>query len=137
MKKTEIIPLLLALLALLPASSDADQLLKQAQSKFKTIPQTVPEIKGKAFTKEKIALGKLLFFEPRLSASALISCNTCHNLGLGGADFQETSIGHRWQKGPRNSPTVFNSVFNVAQFWDGRAADLKEQAKGRSRRPWR
>jgi cytochrome c peroxidase len=130
MKKTEIIPLLLALLALLPASSDADQLLKQAQSKFKTIPQTVPEIKGKAFTKEKIALGKLLFFEPRLSASALISCNTCHNLGLGGADFQETSIGHRWQKGPRNSPTVFNSVFNVAQFWDGRAADLKEQAKG-------
>jgi len=72
----------------------------------------------------------MLYFEPRLSASALISCNTCHNVGIGGADFQETSIGHRWQKGPRNAPTVLNSVFNIAQFWDGRAEDLKQQAKG-------
>jgi cytochrome c peroxidase len=49
---------------------------------------------------------------------------------MGGADFQETSVGHGWKKGPRNAPTVFNSVFNIAQFWDGRAEDLKEQAKG-------
>ena len=49
---------------------------------------------------------------------------------MGGADFQETSVGHRWQKGPRNAPTVLNSVFNIAQFWDGRAEDLKQQAKG-------
>jgi cytochrome c peroxidase len=72
----------------------------------------------------------MLYFEPRLSASALISCNTCHNVGIGGADFQETSTGHCWQKGPRNAPTALNSVFNIAQFWDGRAEDLKQQAKG-------
>jgi cytochrome c peroxidase len=72
----------------------------------------------------------MLFFEPRLSASHLISCNTCHNVGLGGDDDLPTSIGHGWQKGPRNSPTVFNAVFNAAQFWDGRAEDLAEQAKG-------
>jgi cytochrome c peroxidase len=72
----------------------------------------------------------MLFFEPRLSSSHLLSCNTCHNLGLGGGDLQETSIGHRWQKGPRNAPTVLNAVYNVAQFWDGRAKDLAEQAKG-------
>jgi cytochrome c peroxidase len=72
----------------------------------------------------------MLYFDPRLSASLLISCNTCHNLGLGGVDLQETSVGHGWQKGPRNAPTVLNSVFNIAQFWDGRAKDLEEQAKG-------
>jgi cytochrome c peroxidase len=72
----------------------------------------------------------MLFFEPRLSASWLISCNTCHNLGLAGVDLQETSLGHGWQRGPRNAPTVLNAVYNVAQFWDGRARDLEEQAKG-------
>jgi cytochrome c peroxidase len=94
-------------------------------------------------TPEKVELGKMLFFEPRLSASWqmlffeprlsaswLISCNTCHNLGLGGVDLMETSIGHGWQKGPRNAPTVLNAVYNVAQFWDGRAEDLMEQAMG-------
>ena len=81
-------------------------------------------------TDEKIELGKMLYFEPRLSSSWLISCNTCHNLSLGGIDLMETSIGHGWQKGPRNAPTVLNAVFNLAQFWDGRAADLEEQAKG-------
>ena len=79
---------------------------------------------------DRLLLGKMLFFEPRLSASYLISCNSCHNVGLGGADLQETSTGHGWQKGPRNAPTVLNSVFNIAQFWDGRAADLAAQAKG-------
>ncbi|CAN0590463.1 unnamed protein product, partial [Ectocarpus sp. 12 AP-2014] len=64
------------------------------------------------------------------SASGVFSCNSCHNLATGGDDNLETSIGHGWQKGPRNAPTVLNSVFNEAQFWDGRAADLAEQAKG-------
>ena len=72
----------------------------------------------------------MLYFDPRLSASHAISCNSCHNIGLGGADGQEKSIGHRWQQGGRNAPTVFNAVFNTAQFWDGRAKDLEEQAGG-------
>lgn len=72
----------------------------------------------------------MLYFEPRLSSSHLISCNTCHNVGLAGADLQETSVGHTWQKGARNAPTIFNAIFNIAQFWDGRADTLAEQAKG-------
>ena len=78
----------------------------------------------------KVELGKQLFFDPRLSRSGFISCNSCHNLSMGGSDNLQTSIGHNWQQGPINSPTVLNSSLNVAQFWDGRAADLKEQAAG-------
>ena len=75
-------------------------------------------------------LGKKLYFDPRLSKSGFISCNSCHNLSMGGTDNLKTSIGHNWQQGPINAPTVLNSSMNVAQFWDGRAADLKEQAGG-------
>jgi cytochrome c peroxidase len=78
----------------------------------------------------KVELGKQLFFDPRLSKSGFISCNSCHNLSLGGSDNLPTSIGHNWQKGPINSPTVLNASMNIAQFWDGRAADLKAQAGG-------
>ena len=78
----------------------------------------------------KVELGKTLWFEPRLSMSGIISCNTCHNLSMGGTDNLKTSIGHGWKAGPVNSPTVFNSSLAIAQFWDGRAADLKEQAGG-------
>jgi cytochrome c peroxidase len=77
-----------------------------------------------------VELGKKLYFDPRLSRSGFISCNSCHNLSLGGSDNLSTSIGHNWQKGPINSPTVLNSSLNVAQFWDGRAKDLQEQAGG-------
>lgn len=78
----------------------------------------------------KVELGKKLFFDPRLSKSGFISCNSCHNLSRGGSDNLKTSIGDKWQQGPINSPTVLNSSLNVAQFWDGRAANLKEQAGG-------
>ncbi len=78
----------------------------------------------------KVELGKKLFFEPRLSKSGFISCNSCHNLSTGGADNLPSSIGHKWQLGPINSPTVLNARFNLAQFWDGRAKDLKDQAGG-------
>jgi len=78
----------------------------------------------------QVELGKKLYFEPRLSKSGIISCNTCHNLSMGGTDNIVTSVGHGWQEGPINSPTVLNSSYNVAQFWDGRAKDLKEQAGG-------
>ncbi|UOD51068.1 cytochrome-c peroxidase [Orrella daihaiensis] len=77
-----------------------------------------------------VKLGAMLFFDPRLSKSGFISCNSCHNLSRGGSDNLKTSIGDKWQEGPINSPTVLNSSLNVAQFWDGRAADLKEQAGG-------
>lgn len=78
----------------------------------------------------QVELGKKLYFDPRLSKSGFISCNSCHNLSMGGTDNLKTSIGHNWQQGPINAPTVLNSSLNVAQFWDGRAADLKAQAGG-------
>ncbi|CAM5305352.1 cytochrome-c peroxidase [Thauera mechernichensis] len=78
----------------------------------------------------KVELGKKLWFEPRLSMSGIISCNTCHNLSRGGTDNLKTSIGHGWKAGPVNSPTVLNSSLAIAQFWDGRAANLQEQAAG-------
>ena len=77
-----------------------------------------------------VELGKKLYFDPRLSKSGIMSCNTCHNLSMGGTDNIPTSVGDHWQQGPINAPTVLNSSMNVAQFWDGRAADLKAQAGG-------
>lgn len=108
----------------------ADELIAKAKEHFAPIPSIVPAVQGNAVTHERVELGKMLFFDPRLSRSGLFSCNSCHNLGTGGVDGLETSVGHGWQKGPRNAPTVLNAVFNTAQFWDGRAEDLKAQAKG-------
>jgi len=81
---------------------------------------------------KQVELGKMLYFDPRLSKSGLISCNTCHNLATGGVDGVSAAIGHKWMSNPHhlNSPTVYNSVFNVSQMWDGRFADLEEQATG-------
>jgi len=78
----------------------------------------------------QVELGKKLYFDPCLSKSGFISCNSCHNLSMGGTDNIPTSIGDKWQQGSINAPTVLNSSLNVAQFWDGRAADLKAQAGG-------
>ena len=112
-----------------------DPLMKQAQGLFQPIPSQPPAIKDIAATPAMVELGKDLYFDPRLSQSHNISCNTCHQIGLGGVDMLPVSIGHKWQKGGRNAPTVLNAVFNVAQFWDGRAADLKAQAGGPIQNP--
>ncbi len=125
----------LALTSITTAASTAawaaeDPLMQQAQGLFEPIPLEPPAIEGVTATPPMVELGKALYFEPRLSASHNISCNSCHQIGLGGVDMLPTSIGHNWQTGTRNAPTVLNAVFNTAQFWDGRAADLKEQASG-------
>jgi cytochrome c peroxidase len=121
--------IVLASMATGPAWSQT-ALMKQAQGLFKPIPATAPSLPGNAATPAKVELGKMLYFEPRLSESHSISCNSCHMVGMGGVDLQETSLGHRWQHGGRNAPTVYNAVFDVAQFWDGRAKDLEQQAGG-------
>lgn len=121
--------LLLLLLAVVPARA-ADPLRDQAKGLFEPIPQKPPSLPDDPATPEKVELGKSLYFDPRLSESHNISCATCHVIGMGGADGRSTSIGHNWQRGGRNAPTVLNAVFNKAQFWDGRASDLEEQAGG-------
>ncbi len=75
----------------------------------------------------QIALGKLLFFDPRLSRNHDVACNTCHPLDHAGVDHRATSLGSDGRAGTRNAPTVFNAALQVAQFWDGRAADLEQQ----------
>ncbi|MHA7970767.1 cytochrome-c peroxidase [Rhizobium sp. CAU 1783] len=131
MKKllTSVAVLMLATTAFAADPAPAD-LRANALEIFKALPSTTPAVANNPITPDKIALGKALFFDPRISASGVFSCNSCHNLATGGDDNLETSIGHGWQKGPRNAPTALNAVFNVAQFWDGRAEDLKAQAKG-------
>jgi cytochrome c peroxidase len=114
----------------LGAPAQADELMDTARGLFRPIPAAPPAVAGVEATPERVGLGKMLYFEPRLSESHTISCNSCHVVGLGGVDMLETSLGHRWQKGGRNAPTVLNAVFNTAQFWDGRAKDLEEQAGG-------
>lgn len=111
-------------------AAQAEALRDKAKEFFAPLPSTIPALKENRVTPEKIELGKALFFDPRLSASGVFSCYSCHNLTTGGDDNMEVSVGHGWQKGPRNSPTVLNAVLNEAQFWDGRAEDLKAQAKG-------
>jgi len=81
-------------------------------------------------TREQIDLGRMLYFDKRLSKSGDIACNSCHRLDAYGVDGQATSTGERGQHGTRNSPTVYNAAGFFVEFWDGRAADVEEQAKG-------
>jgi len=113
------------------AESDATEKLRErANQLFKTIPTVEEVYEELELTEEQVELGRMLYFEPRLSKSQVITCNTCHSVGTGGADNVPKSLGHGWNHGRRNSPTVLNALYNGTQFWDGRAADLKEQAEG-------
>lgn len=97
---------------------------------FKPLPALADDPADNISTTEKIDLGHRLYFEPRLSRSGIISCNTCHVVGAAGVDHLEKAMGEGAQTGPRNSPTVYNAAFLQSQFWDGRAPTLEEQAKG-------
>lgn len=120
---------LVAALATVSSFAAEPTLDDQAKSLFKPLSKQF-DSKDNAITVEKVALGKLLFFDKRLSKNQDVSCNSCHGLSTYGVDGQPTSSGHKKQKGDRNSPTVFNAGAHFVQFWDGRAATLEDQAKG-------
>ncbi len=101
----------------------------QARAMFAPLPARL-DIPANPATPEKIALGRMLYFDPRLSRGQDLSCASCHDLEHGGADREQFSKGHQGQLGGRNAPTVFNAAGQIAQFWDGRAANVEEQAKG-------
>ena len=111
-------------------ADESDRLISRANRYFGSLPDTMPGSEND--TPELIALGKKLFFEKRLSINDTQSCATCHRLdeGFAGVDNLPTSPGARGEQGTRNSPTVLNSGWQDSQFWDGRAEDLVEQAKG-------
>lgn len=109
--------------------SAANLQAQQAAALFGTLPEaaTTPD---NPITKAKTDLGRMLYYDARLSKNHDISCNSCHQLDAWGIDGEPTSPGHRRQRGDRNSPTVYNAALHVAQFWDGRAPTVEEQAKG-------
>lgn len=96
----------------------------------KALPNKVPVPADNPMTQPKIELGKMLYFDPRLSMDGTVSCNSCHNVMFHGGDGRPVGVGIHGQRGGRGSPTVWNSAFMTVQFWDGRAATLEDQAKG-------
>lgn len=112
---------------------DTSYIADEATKYFSPIPAVIQSSR-RPVTEAKITLGRQLFFDPRLSKNQDLSCNSCHDLKAYGIDIRpgsgKTSLGHRSQRGARNSPTVYNSALHIAQFWDGRAVDVEEQAKG-------
>jgi cytochrome c peroxidase len=96
---------------------------------FAPLPEAVAT-PNNPLSEDKIALGRMLYYEPRLSRSQDVSCNTCHLLDEYGADGEPVSTGHNGLKGSRNAPTVYNAAGHFVQFWDGRAPDVEQQAKG-------
>jgi len=119
-----------AVLSLLGAAAAAAVDIPESRLRmFKPLPAAVENPKN-PITPEKVELGRMLYYENRLSRSHKFSCNNCHRLDRYGVDNEPTSEGHRGQRGDRNSPTVYNAAVHFVQFWDGRAADVEEQAKG-------
>jgi cytochrome c peroxidase len=120
----------LATVAAPGADLDIVKLRSEAKLMFGVIPDKMPG--SEADTPQRVALGKKLYFDAQLSVNKSQSCNTCHRVdeNLPGVDNEPTSDGAFGKKGDRNAPTVLNAGFHLAQFWDGRAADLREQAKG-------
>ena len=96
---------------------------------FAPLPEVMTAPKNPV-TEAKVTLGRMLYYEARLSKNHDVSCNSCHLLDRYGVDQQQVSDGHRGQKGTRNAPTVYNAAGHFVQFWDGRAPDVEEQAKG-------
>lgn len=124
MKKILLLTAFLVMVTTVNANAEEDY-----RNNFTPLPEAAVNPENKLWD-ERVELGKMLFFDPRLSKSGVLSCNSCHNLATGGADNTPTSIGHGWNVGPRNAPTVLNAALNTSQFWDGRAKDVEEQAGG-------
>nr|WP_290823136.1 cytochrome c peroxidase [Halomonas sp.] len=128
MKKT--LPVMIAAAAMIPGGMVMAEDLQSYKDRFEPLPHLPPIPADNSMTPAKIELGNMLFFEPRISSSGVISCATCHNPALGWADRIPRATGHDGQVGERNTPTVLNSAFLGSQFWDGREPDLEGQALG-------
>ncbi|WP_197452435.1 cytochrome-c peroxidase [Rosistilla carotiformis] len=103
--------------------------VRAVMSSISTEPIT-PLLENRNLPAGKVELGRRLFHDKRLSADNSISCASCHDFAQGGSDGLETAIGYKNQRGPLNTPTVFNCSLSLAQFWDGRVASLEQQVSG-------
>ncbi len=124
-----IVSLAICLLFFSGCSKQTSTITPERLQAFGPLPEAVSPASGPV-TEEMTSLGRMLYYEPRLSLEQKTSCNSCHGLNQYGVDGQPTSLGHKGQRGNRNSPTVYNAAGHFVQFWDGRAADVEAQAKG-------
>lgn len=118
-----------AVLALASQSAMADALSDSFLMMFKPLPTEAPSADNE-LTEAKINLGRMLYYETRLSKGGKMSCNSCHQLDKYGQDNLPFSPGHEGKLGGRSSPSTYNAALHIAQFWDGRAPSVEEQAKG-------
>jgi len=103
--------------------------LPALKEKFRR-PVEMPHPADNAPSEARVALGRMLFFDPRLSGSGILACSTCHNPGFSWTDGLERAVGHAMKPLPRRTPTILNVAWAEALFWDGRASSLEEQALG-------
>lgn len=123
--------LLLAILVLAGCQADesADSARPDALSAFDPLPTVIASDVNPA-TEARVELGRMLYYDTRVSSSGDISCYVCHPLHDYGVSHRRTGVGHDARVGPRNEPTVYNAAGHVAQFWDGRSPDVEDQALG-------
>ncbi len=117
-----------------PLSPHRQALIERARGNFGVLPSEATS-SANPVTAEKIELGRMLYYDARLSKNHDIACSDCHKLDRFGVDGERTSPGHKGQRGTRNSPTVLNAALQVAQFWDGRAPSVEQQAKEQVLKP--
>ncbi len=113
-----------------PAAKEAAKAVTVDTAQLAPFPASPAKIESpaNAISEDKVALGKTLYFENRLSKNHDLSCNSCHDLAKYGVDGEKTSTGHKKQKGDRNAPTVFFAAGHIKQFWDGREVTIENQA---------
>ncbi|HSN18337.1 MAG TPA: cytochrome-c peroxidase [Gammaproteobacteria bacterium] len=121
MRFSLLVPLALSTALTVPLANAAD---------WQALPDKAPVPADNPMTPAKVKLGKMLYFDPRLSSTGTVSCFSCHSVLEGGDDHRPVSMGVHGLKGGRNAPTVWDAAFQSVQFWDGRADTLEDQAKG-------
>ena len=115
-------------------SALADSLRDHALTLFQPLPERIATLDGRTVTEAEVALGQMLFFDPRLADDGATACTACHDPATGGDGNRPMSMGHAWQGGPQIAPTIFNATLNGARFWQGWDEDL---AQAGTRDPYR
>ncbi|HAM50699.1 MAG TPA: cytochrome-c peroxidase [Nitrospiraceae bacterium] len=129
-KKTWLLTLFVLLFAIAGTAfaADDDALIKRALQVLGPLPASMPSEEN-PITPEKVRLGKILFYEPRISLDGTVSCSKCHPIALYAADGLRKSVGHNCTENPRNDPTVFNAAGQISEHWIGNRTSVEDQAK--------
>lgn len=122
------VPILLLVSSVSGLAADDEDLIKRASQILGPLPASMPSEEN-PITPEKVKLGKVLFYEPRISVDGTVSCSKCHPIALYAADGLKKSVGHNCKENPRNDPTVFNAADQISEHWIGNRTSVEDQAK--------